>query len=417
MRAARAACGTPAPAGRHRPARGGRRRPAGAGRAGVRARAGAGGTRGLRERLRRLPHVDAAGFVRGAGAGRTELSQPLGRTPRARTRRLRARHHAAGRTAAERRRHGRHHRLHPAAQRRGRRGRSAGGRQPDCAWRPRCGAGSRCSRGGGPAGRRAAAGAGLAGRSDRLPPGHRRHAARAAAGRLAQLPPHVRRLGLQPAGSGHHGQCGRPGAGLGLGDGRRYEPADTAGARRHHVPRESGQHHPGARRCHRRRDLAVHPHVPGGRLGGRFLQPAPQHRDLRRQALHCHEGRRTGGARRPHGRGGVGAPDRRSGARLYERERPGRRRRSGRERHQRLHPLCRGQLLHHRARSGDRRRAVADLHHRPSWRAGRRLVGRPAAGAARAAAIRGYPAATTPTSTCSTGPRRRPSRGCRQAAD
>ena len=143
-------------------------------------------------------------------------------------------------------------------------------------------------------------------------------------------------------------------------------------------PRRSGQRRAGGGRRDRRPRLGV-PARPErvGRVGAEPAQPVD--RDLRRQGV-PERGRRP--HRRPrcaHRRRGVGPRGRRQRARLPVHERPHRRQREGRGRHDRVRALQGGRLLHLGPRRRDRGGAVAHVDHRAPRRPRRRHLGRSAA--------------------------------------
>ena len=219
----------------------------------------------------------------------------------------------------------------------------------------------------------------------RLQTDHRRAAAQSGSGRLGELAPHPRRLGVQPAEPDQPAECRPAPARVVVGHAAGLQPADAARLQRHHVSPQPEQHRAGARRRHGRSALGISPGVSGGAGPGpagrrRRRPPAAKPRDLGRQDLHQHRRRAHRRAQRPHRRDRVGHDRRRSeqGVRLHERA--DHRERQGRRGHDRLLALQGRHLLHHRSRRQDRQGAVAHLHGRAARRAGRRHVGRSAAG-------------------------------------
>ena len=207
----------------------------------------------------------------------------------------------------------------------------------------------------------------------------RRDAAEAGAGRLAGLAAYARRLGLQPAQSDQPHERLPPEDGLDARADRSGQPGrHAARARRHDVHPEPGRQHPGRGRDDRRSDLGIPPQAPRRRPA----QDQPHARDVGRPDPQLQLGQLRLRARRADGRARVGDEgSRREQARAHERRTDRRQRQAdhGPPVPARRRPRL---LRRHGARRQDRQGAVALPHDPRARRAGLRIVGRRADGAA-----------------------------------
>ena len=159
-------------------------------------------------------------------------------------------------------------------------------------------------------------------------------------------------------------------AGLRLSDRGAGIDGDRADRRqRRHVPDDVVQSRVRDRRQDRRRVLALQAQARSDR--DRLLrQQQPRRRDRRRQAVHGHDRREAGRARRQDRQAAVGDADRRSGQGLFGDDGAGVRRRQDPDRHQRR------RIRHPRLRQGVRRQgrqAAVDVLHDPGQGPRRRL--------------------------------------------
>ena len=164
-----------------------------------------------------------------------------------------------------------------------------------------------------------------------------------------------------------------------LGHGGRAQPAGASGARRSSLPQQSRQRGAGAGRGRWHPPVGISPAFRRGRPAWPAAHPGP----LGGHGVRGHRRRPHGCARRRHRNRPLGDPHRRPGEGLLKQHGPHRRRWQGHQRHQRVRPLLRGELLHHRPRRPHRPRTLAHPHRGPPRRAWWRHLGRPALRAAR----------------------------------
>ena len=243
------------------------------------------------------------------------------------------------------------------------------------------------------------------GAGERLSPGHRGDAAQSRAGRLAELAAHRQRVGLQPARSDQPAERPAAAARVVVGDGRhRRAGGDAARVRRRHVSAQPARRHSGARRRNRRPALGVPPEVAKTRACARAARRGRRTDRHPAAGAAARRGRRrsAAGSRRNIAIFGdkifgttndahIVALDARTGKLVWDTtvadSKLGYEYTSGPivvrgkviAGITGLQPLQGRRLLHHRPRCGDRKRTVAHVDHRPSRRARRRHLGRPAA--------------------------------------